>query len=216
MQPKLSLILGGLAAGALLAACNTVPTMSLSSATAAVGDDIIVSFDRPIEGRASNLYWLALQSVDMPETRSVGRIMVEHGQTTARVRATEAGSLEIRLHNRYPQEESHLVGRAPVRIFATRDKIDVPPAAGALSTEKECLDQWLASQKLDAYGAPEGSVYANTSPLFDPSSKQMKPRTEYLFAKLPNAKLACASPPARSGTEVRAADEQVKPAERLR
>jgi len=187
--------------------------MSLASSTAAVGEDIVVSFSAPIQGKASNLHWITLQSVDTPDTRSSGRILVEHGQTTARVHATESGSLEVRLHDRYPQNESHLVGRAPVRVLATRDQADIAPAAAAQPSEKECLDQWLATQKLDAYGSAEGSVYANVSPLFDESSARMTPRITYLYAKLPNAKLACASPVGKAVNEVRAPSEQARPNE---
>jgi hypothetical protein len=196
MRSKLILILAGLT-GAALAACDSAPTMSVASPIAAVGEEIVVSFSGPIKGKASNLHWIALQSVDTPDSRSTGRMVVEHGLTNVRVRATEVGSLEIRLHDRYPQQESHLVARAPVRVLATRDKADIPPAAGADSTEKECLDRWLATQKLDAYGSPEGSVYANISPLFDPSAQRLTPRTTYLYARHPNAKLACASLPAQ-------------------
>jgi len=213
MRSKLILILSGLAAGAL-AACDTAPTMSVASSTAAVGEDIVVSFKTPIKGKASNLHWIALQSVDSPDSRSTGRVVVEHGQTTARVRATDSGSLEVRLHDRYPQEESHLVARAPVRVLATSGKADIPPVASAPPTEKECLDQWLAAQKLDAYGSPEGSVYANVSPLFDQASQRLTPRITYLYAKLPNAKLACASARDQPGREVRAPDEQAKPTDK--
>jgi hypothetical protein len=195
MRSKLILILTGLT-GAALAACDSAPTMSVESPTATVGEEIVVSFGGPIKGKASNLHWIALQSVDTPDSRSTGRMVVEHGLTNVRVRATEVGSLEVRLHDRYPQQESHLVARAPVRVLATRDKADIPPVAGAGSTEKECLDKWLATQKLDAYGSPEGSVYANISPLFDPSAQRLTPRTTYLYARHPNAKLACASLPA--------------------
>jgi len=194
VQSKLILILSGLTAGAALAACDTAPTMSVASVTAIVGEEIVVSFNSPIKGKASNLHWITLQSVDAPDTISTGRIVVEHGQTSARVRAAESGTLEVRLHDRYPQKETHLVARAPVRVLATRGNADIPPVAGKPSNEKECLDQWLATQKLDAYGSPEGSVYADISPLFDQSSDRMTPRTAYLYAKLPNAKLACATP----------------------
>jgi len=192
MQSKLIFILSGLI-GTAFAACDSAPTMSVAATTASVGEDIIVSFSTPIKGKASNLHWIALQSVDTPDSRATGRIVVEHGQTSVRVRATEAGSFEVRLHDRYPQEDTHLVARAPVRVLVKQATADIPPVAGAPSSEKECLDQWLTTQKLDAYGSPEGSVYANISPLFDPSSQRMTPRTTYLYAKHPNAKIACAS-----------------------
>ena len=111
--------------------------------------------------------------------------------------------MEVRLHDRYPQEESHIVARAPVRVLGTRDIAHIPPAASSPLTEKECLDQWLATKKLDAYGSPEGSVYGKVSPLFDLSSKRMMPRKTYLYAKLPDIKLACAPPSSAPVNEVR-------------
>jgi hypothetical protein len=213
MQSKLILMLSGLTAGAALAACDSAPTMSIVSSTVPVGEDIVVTFDPAIEGRAANLYWITLQPVDAPDSSSSGRIVVEHGLTRARVRATEPGTFEVRLHDRYPQKEDHLVARAPVRVLAKRDQSDAPPVARAPASEKECLDRWLAAQKLDAYGSPEGSVYANLSPLFDRSSKQMTPRITYLYAKFPSAKAACASRPGAPESDVRAPDEQARPIE---
>ena len=195
MQSNLRLILIGLAAGAALAACDNAPTMSILPSTSAVGEDIVVSFSAPIQGKAANLYWIALQSVDSPDSRPAGRILVEHGQRNARIRATESGSMEGRLHDRYPQNESHIVARAPVRVLASRDIAPILPVAGTPLTETECLNQWLVTKKLDAYGSPEGSVYRHVSPLYDPSSERMTPRTTYLYAKLPDSRLACAGAP---------------------
>jgi hypothetical protein len=203
MQWKLSLLLTSLAAGAALTACDKAPTMSLSPATSSVGEDIIVSFNEPIRGKAANLYWIALQAVDSPDSRGDGRVMVEHGQTSARIRATEPGSMEVRLHDRYPQVENHLVARAPVRVLAKRDMASPSPAAAPRS-ETECLEEWLVTKNLDAYGSPERSVYGNVSPLLDLSSKRMTPRTTYLYAKLPEVKLACAPVRSNAAGEVRA------------
>jgi hypothetical protein len=191
-------------ASAALAACDRAPTMSIVSSTVPAGEDVVVTFNPAVEGKAANLYWITLQSVDAPDSSSSGRIVVEHGQLRARVRAKEPGTFEIRLHDRYPQKEDHLVARAPVRVIPKRDQADTPAAARPPSSEKECLDRWLAAQKLDAYGSPEGSVYANLSPLFDRSSKKMTPRISYLYAKFPNAKVACASPQGTPEGEVRA------------
>jgi hypothetical protein len=196
MRSNSILILSSLIAAVAFAGCETAPTMRLASATSAVGEEITVSFNAPIRGKASNLHWITLQSVDAPDSHSTGRVVVEHGQTIARLRATDSGPHEVRLHDRYPQQDSHVVARAPVRVLATRDQPDVPPAAGAPATEQECLDQWLTMEKLDAYGSPEGSVYAHVSPLYDRSAERMTPRTTYLYAKHPSAKVACAAPPA--------------------
>ena len=203
MQSKLRFITIGLAAGAALAACDDAPTMSVSPSISAVGEDIVVSFNEPIQGKAANLYWIALQSVDSPDTRGAGRILVEHGQMTARIRATESGTMEVRLHDRYPQKESHIIARAPVRVLAARDVAHAPAVVAPPLTETECLNQWLATKRLDAYGSPEGSVYGNVSPLFDPSSQRVTPRTTYLYEKLPDMRLACSPAPRTPVTDVR-------------
>jgi hypothetical protein len=205
MQSKVILLLSGLTASAVLAACDSAPpTMSIVSSTVPAGEDIVVTFNPAVQGKASNLYWITLQPVDAPDSASSGRMVVEHGQMRARVRSNEPGTFEVRLHDRYPQKEDHLIARAPVRVIPTRGQADVAAAARASSSEKDCLDRWLAAQKLDAYGSPEGSVYANLSPLFDRSSKKMTPRITYLYAKFPNAKGACALPQGTPESDVRA------------
>jgi hypothetical protein len=93
--------------------------------------------------------------------------------------------------------------KAPVRVLARRDMIAVPPVAASSVPEKDWLDQWLVTKKLDADGSPDGSVYKDISSLVDPSSQRTTPRTTYLYAKLPDAKLACAPASRSPVSEVR-------------
>ncbi|MDQ3266672.1 MAG: hypothetical protein M3Y59_23985 [Myxococcota bacterium] len=71
-----------------------------------------------------------------------------------------------------------------------------PPApavadAGAGVTEEACVDSWLAGRKLDPYGSAEGTMYAGGSPLFDERTGESKDRLEFVYARHPEAKIAC-------------------------
>ncbi len=69
-----------------------------------------------------------------------------------------------------------------------------PPDAGApaaATNEEGCVDAWLAAQKLDAYGSPEGTMYAGGTPLFDESTGATKERLPFVYEKHPAAKAAC-------------------------
>jgi hypothetical protein len=57
------------------------------------------------------------------------------------------------------------------------------------------VDRWLASQKLDAFGAPEGTMYPGGTPLFDETTGQRTPRLAYLARHRPEALQACGVSP---------------------
>jgi hypothetical protein len=69
--------------------------------------------------------------------------------------------------------------------------IELPASTPAASTEETCVDQWLAARKLDAYGSPEGTLYAGGSPLFDESTGTTTPRLDFIYARHPEARDAC-------------------------
>lgn len=71
---------------------------------------------------------------------------------------------------------------------------------GALSGQEDeatraaiesCVDAWLQSQKLDAYGNPEGTMYAGGTPLFNERTGEMTDRLQYIFERKPEARQAC-------------------------
>jgi len=76
-----------------------------------------------------------------------------------------------------------------------------PSSAGAGSSveassswttaEEACVGRWLAAQKLDPYGNPEGTMYAGGTPLFDEASGRRLSRQSYLAAHRPEALRAC-------------------------
>ena len=65
-------------------------------------------------------------------------------------------------------------------------------AAVTVSAEDRCVDAWLAQRHLDAFGAPEGTAYAGGTPLLDESTGEGKSRSEYVYARHPAARGACA------------------------
>jgi len=107
---------GVLVAGFAFVACNQLPTMSLASSTVATGDEVVVHFDRPISGKASNLYWMTLTPVATPEDSTTGKFVVDHGKTTVGIPTSGPGNFEVRLYDQYPSKEHHLIGRVPVSV----------------------------------------------------------------------------------------------------
>jgi hypothetical protein len=57
--------------------------------------------------------------------------------------------------------------------------------------ETACVDHWLVSHRLDAFGAPMGTVYAGGTPLFDEATGETMSRLEYVYIKQPEARRAC-------------------------
>jgi hypothetical protein len=116
MLHRTSIAFLALAAGVAASACAAPPAMSLDSTTVARGHDVVVHFDKPIAGKASDLYWITLVPVEAPEPTALNRVVVDHGSTMVRLPATTPGSFEVRLHDRYPEKEYRLIARTPVSI----------------------------------------------------------------------------------------------------
>lgn len=62
---------------------------------------------------------------------------------------------------------------------------------GPRGAEEACVDAWLAARHLDAFGSPEGGVYAGGTPLFDESTGRARSRVEHVYAMHPEARQAC-------------------------
>lgn len=92
------------------------PKFRAVAAEVASGERISASFDRPIQGRATNQYWMALSrrgsgDHEYQKARYVPRLAL--GES---IEATEPGEYELRLHANHPVEPFHVVDRVPVRI----------------------------------------------------------------------------------------------------
>lgn len=170
-----------------LIACESAPRMRVEATTVATGNDVVVSFDDALAGRATNQYWIALQPAEAAVTDTTGRVVLSHGERGVRLRAIAPGDYEVRLHGSYPKEESHLLVRIPVKVEGLPVKTGNEPNPSA----DECVDRWLAEQKLDAFGSPLGTVYAGGTPTFDETTGTAHSRWDYLAAKYPGLVRTC-------------------------
>jgi len=68
----------------------------------------------------------------------------------------------------------------------------ITPPSDATTAAESCVDRWLAANKMDRYGHPEGTMYAGGSPLFNEATGESKDRLEYVFGRNPKAREACA------------------------
>ena len=68
-------------------------------------------------------------------------------------------------------------------------------AKAARAREEKCVDRWLAKRKLDAYGSPEGTMYAGGTPLFNEATGRHIDRLDHIYRKHAEAKVACAPTP---------------------
>jgi hypothetical protein len=168
-------------------ACEAPPTMHVDKSTIATGGDVVVTFDQPLTGRATNQYWVALQPASASTSDTTGRIVLERTDHGVHLRTTAPGDFEVRLHGNWPKEEQHLLARIAVKVEGWPVKTGIEPKVGV----EECLDRWLAAQKLDAFGAPQGTAYAGGSPTFDEASGTAQSRYDYVAAKLPGLRQTC-------------------------
>jgi hypothetical protein len=58
-----------------------------------------------------------------------------------------------------------------------------------------CVDHALAAEGLDAYGSPQGTVYAGGTPLFDEASGQKTSRQAFLAQHHPELLQRCPASP---------------------
>ncbi|WP_224240997.1 hypothetical protein [Hyalangium gracile] len=81
--------------------------------------------------------------------------------------------------------------------------------------QESCLDKWLKSKKLDRYGSEEGTMYMGGTPLFDERTGESRDRLDFVYARHPEAKKACATPSkkpvAPSGPDTSPAPKETTP-----
>lgn len=104
-------------AGTSLCACaERHPSMSIDSPSIRTGSRIGVVFDRPIDGRATNQYWMSLSKKGSPDGEFVASRFLFRQMTGDFIEANEPGEFELRLHAHYPAREAEVVQRIPVRV----------------------------------------------------------------------------------------------------
>jgi hypothetical protein len=104
------------AAMTLLLACDSPPRMRANAAVFTTGADVVVTFDDPLQGRAANQFWVALQPADAPASSTTGRIVLDRSDRLVRLRTVAPGDFEVRLHGGYPKMEHHILTRIPIKI----------------------------------------------------------------------------------------------------
>lgn len=122
--------LSALALPLLLAACgDPTPKLHVERTAVANGEDVVVVFDTPLEGKAMNQYWVALQRVDEPVTSTAGRVVLDRAEKTVKLHSNQPGELEVRLHGGYPKLDHHLIARVPVATASWPVEVGRPAAA---------------------------------------------------------------------------------------
>ncbi|MGO8969208.1 MAG: hypothetical protein ACLQDQ_06520 [Myxococcaceae bacterium] len=82
---------------------------------------------------------------------------------------------------------------APPEAAAPQAGAGAKPAAALLWTaaQQACVDRWLSTHALDAYGSPQGKMYAGGTPLFDEATGQHTSRQDFLAQHQPEALRSC-------------------------
>jgi hypothetical protein len=65
------------------------------------------------------------------------------------------------------------------------------PATGWTKEQEGCVDRTLAARGLDAYGSPQGTMYAGGTPLFDEASGKSTSRQAFLQRLRPDVLAGC-------------------------
>jgi hypothetical protein len=184
------LVAAGMLALAGLVACERPPPeMSVVATEVGAGEDVVVAFDRPHTGRATNQYWIALQRADAPASETTGRVVLERHETNVRLPAHSPGEYEVRLHGQFPRKEHHLLQRIPIVVQGWPVRVGAPPHPDGAA--ERCMNRWLAERDLDSYGAPSGTAYAGGNPLLDEKTGQTVTRWEHVIAQHPEVEQVC-------------------------
>ena len=80
---------------------------------------------------------------------------------------------------------------------AERSTPPTPPSAPSLRVDAQqtaCVDRWLKGHGLDAYGNPEGTMYAGGTPTFDETTGKSVDRWTLVMKNRPEALQSCAVP----------------------
>lgn len=78
------------------------------------------------------------------------------------------------------------------------ERASPPPASASRiqpdPKQTECVERWLKGHVLDAYGNPEGTMYAGGTPTFDESTGRSVDRWALVAKNRPEALQSCAVP----------------------
>ena len=89
-------------------------------------------------------------------------------------------------------QDAGQTGSTGATLTAPTDAGGPKGQGGDRAAVEACLDRWLQEHKMDTFGHPEGTMYAGGSPLFNEATGESRDRLEYVFARQPEARKACA------------------------
>lgn len=116
----------GFAGIVLLGACRTAPSVHVEKSDVRTGEDVVVIIDGDLNGRTFDRTWIAFQPADASDSDVSGRVLLRRDEHRVRFRTSAPGAYEVRVHDRYPKSEQHLVARIPVRVDGYAVKTGAP------------------------------------------------------------------------------------------
>ncbi|MCW5802753.1 MAG: protein kinase [Deltaproteobacteria bacterium] len=101
------------------------PALSYAPADVRTSALITVTFAQPITSPATSRAWIAISETGAPARLYHEWAFVDHGATTAKVRAPNTpGTYELRLYTNYPTEPHNLVRVLPIQVAASATGAD--------------------------------------------------------------------------------------------
>lgn len=115
-----------LAVALALAGCNDRPEMTVEPDPVVTNTTVWARFDRPINGRAVDQYWVVIAPAGAPPSHysEATRLFVDRSAYGIQLKApAEPGEYEVRLHGDWPKDEYHLVRTVPLHVLPANDAI---------------------------------------------------------------------------------------------
>jgi len=114
----------GLSLSLALAACNDRPEMRLDPDSVQAGTSVWARFDRPVDGRAADQYWIVIAPAGAPADYQEGRLHVQRNAEGVQIEAPpRAGDYEVRLHGDWPKREHHVVRTVPIVVLPSNNTV---------------------------------------------------------------------------------------------
>jgi len=114
----------GLSLSLALVACNDRPEMRIDSDPVQAGTSVWAHFDRPVNGRAVDQYWIVIAPAGAPADYQEGRLHVQRSAEGVKIDAPpRAGNYEVRLHGDWPKRAHHVVRTVPIVVLPSTDTV---------------------------------------------------------------------------------------------
>ena len=98
-------------------ACSDRPEMKVEPSPVEAGTSVWARFDRPIDGRAANQYWVVIAPRGAAVEYQEGRLHIQRSAEGLQLEAPmQPGDYEVRLHGDWPRREHNLVRSVPLVV----------------------------------------------------------------------------------------------------